>query len=94
VVGRWPELGVLTIVIRGQSNLMESKSATSMLMLPWVSNRTGMIITRHHTTKLIETGGEEDRVVEQDHQILDTVTGYGVILFKMDRFFGSFINHR
>jgi hypothetical protein len=53
-----------------------------------------MIITRHHTTKLIETGGEEDRVVEQDHQILDTVTGYGVILFKMDRFFGSFINHR
>jgi hypothetical protein len=42
-------------------------------MLPWVSNHTGMIIIRQHTTKPIETDGEEDRVVEQDHQILDTV---------------------
>jgi hypothetical protein len=43
-----------------------------MLMLPWVSNRTGTIITRQHTTKPIETDGEEDRLAEQDHQTLDT----------------------
>ena len=48
-----------------------------------------MIIIRQHTTKPIETDGEEDRVVEQDHQILDTVTDYRVILFKMYRFFGK-----
>jgi hypothetical protein len=45
-----------------------------------------MIIIRQHTTKPIETDGEEDRVVEQNHPILETVTDYGVILFKMDRF--------
>jgi hypothetical protein len=65
-----------------------------MLMLPWVSNHTGMIIIRQHTTKPIETDGEEDRVVEQDHQILDTVMDYGVILFKMGRYLGRFINYR
>jgi hypothetical protein len=82
------ELGVLTGVVRGQSNLVVLKSAiTAMVSILLILKVSGMITMELHTSWPIEIAGEEDRYKDKDPKILNTVTNnYGDFVQRWSKF--------